>query len=68
MKKTRKDLTNWQGGCKIKKHLIFKQKNFYAAVVKSADTRDLKSLGSNTIPVQVRSAAPCIKSTVIGGL
>ena len=29
-----------------------------AAVVESADTRDLKSLGSNTVPVQVRSAAP----------
>ncbi len=31
-----------------------------AAVVESADTRDLKSLGSNTVPVQVRSAAPSI--------
>ena len=29
-----------------------------AAVVELADTRDLKSLGSNTVPVQVRSAAP----------
>ena len=27
-------------------------------MVKSADTRDLKSLGGNSIPVQVRSAAP----------
>ena len=27
-------------------------------MVESADTRDLKSLGSNTVPVQVRSAAP----------
>ena len=27
-------------------------------MVKSADTRDLKSLGSNTVPVQIRSAAP----------
>ena len=29
-----------------------------AAVVEQADTRDLKSLGSDTVPVQVRSAAP----------
>lgn len=33
-----------------------------AAVVKSADTRDLKSLGVKSVPVQVRSAAsPYIK-------
>ncbi len=30
----------------------------YAAVVESADTRDLKSLDRNIVPVQVRSAAP----------
>ena len=40
---------------------------FIAAVVKSADTRDLKSLGSNTVPVQVRSAAPIsLKARKIG--
>lgn len=32
--------------------------NTYAAMVESADTRDLKSLGSNTVPVQVWLAAP----------
>ena len=37
--------------------IIIKQ-YYCAAVVKSADTRDLKSLGRNTVPVQVRSAAP----------
>ena len=31
---------------------------FFAAVVELADTRDLKSRGSNPVPVQVRSAAP----------
>ena len=30
----------------------------YAAVVESADTRDLKSLAGNSVPVQVGSAAP----------
>ena len=30
----------------------------FAAVVELADTRDLKSLGSDIVPVQVRSAAP----------
>ena len=31
-------------------------------MVELADTRDLKSLGSNIVPVQVRSAAPKSKS------
>ena len=30
----------------------------YAGVVKSVDTADLKSSGSNTVPVRVRSPAP----------
>ena len=33
-------------------------KSKFARVVELADTRDLKSLGSDTIPVQVRSRAP----------
>ena len=32
-------------------------RSIFAAVVELADTRDLKSLGSNIVPVQVRSAA-----------
>ena len=35
-----------------------------ADVAKSADARDLKSLGSNTVPVQFRSAAPPIEVRV----
>lgn len=38
----------------------------FAAVVESADTRDLKSLGSNIVPVQVRSAAPERLSHAVG--
>ena len=35
-----------------------KGKTVSAAVVKLADTRDLKSLGSDAVPVRVRPAAP----------
>ncbi len=39
----------------------------YAAVVELADTRDLKSLGSNTIPVRARSAAPDLQTLMYQG-
>jgi hypothetical protein len=37
-----------------------------AGVAESADARDLKSLGSNTVPVQVWSPAPKKKPDVYG--
>lgn len=37
---------------------FFAQEILCAAVAESADARDLKSLGSNIVPVQVWSAAP----------
>lgn len=36
----------------------------YAAVVESADTKDLKSFGGNIVRVQVSSAAPGLRSAI----
>lgn len=44
---------------------VYYNKHRFAAVVKSADTKDLKSFGSNSVPVQVRSAAPLSKSRLL---
>lgn len=38
----------------------------HARVVKLVDTRDLKSLARNSVPVQVRPRAPYIKTYLIG--
>lgn len=38
--------------------MVFYQLPMFAGVVELVDTRDLKSLGSDTVPVQIRSAAP----------
>ena len=35
-----------------------RSKSFYARVVKLVDTRDLKSLAGNSVPVRVRPRAP----------
>ena len=38
--------------------MVFYQLPIFAGVVELVDTRDLKSLGSDTVPVRVRSPAP----------
>ncbi len=38
--------------------VVFYAMLMFAGVVELADTRDLKSLGSDTVPVRARSPAP----------
>ncbi len=45
---------------RVLKISLLKRINEYAQVVELVDTRDLKSLEGNFVPVQVRLWAPCI--------